>query len=100
MDDLCGSIVDGRFREQKFRMKRCGLRNRIYLVEDCSFVKHLSLPESTLQQAIVNTQVNDAQHNPHCGRDRLCAAWSLPRRSEEAIGGLNRCRRCARAAEG
>ncbi|XP_041035764.1 crossover junction endonuclease MUS81 isoform X4 [Carcharodon carcharias] len=59
MDDLCGSIVDGRFREQKFRMKRCGLRNRIYLVEDCSFVKHLSLPESTLQQAIVNTQVVD-----------------------------------------
>lgn len=59
MDDLCGSIVDGRFREQKFRMKRCGLRNRIYLVEDCSFVKHLSLPETTLQQAIVNTQVVD-----------------------------------------
>ncbi|XP_067877739.1 crossover junction endonuclease MUS81 isoform X2 [Heterodontus francisci] len=59
MDDLCGSIVDGRFREQKFRMKRCGLQNRIYLVEDCSFVKHLSLPESTLQQAIVNTQVVD-----------------------------------------
>ncbi|KAL6118345.1 mus81 [Pungitius sinensis] len=60
MDDLCGSIIDGRFREQKFRMKRCGLRRPCYLVEECgSAASHLSLPESTLQQAIVNTQVVD-----------------------------------------
>ncbi|CAM4515995.1 unnamed protein product [Leuciscus chuanchicus] len=60
MDDLCGSIIDGRFREQKFRLKRCGLRKPIYLVEECgSTAAHLSLPESTLQQAIVNTQVVD-----------------------------------------
>ncbi|KAM9424974.1 crossover junction endonuclease MUS81 isoform 2-T2 [Pholidichthys leucotaenia] len=57
MDDLCGSIIDGRFREQKFRLKRCGLRRLIYLVEECgTAASHLSLPESTLQQAIVNTQ--------------------------------------------
>uniref|UniRef100_A0A8C9RFI7 Crossover junction endonuclease MUS81 n=1 Tax=Scleropages formosus TaxID=113540 RepID=A0A8C9RFI7_SCLFO len=57
IDDLCGSITDGRFREQKFRLKRCGLRHPIYLVEECgSAGAHLSLPESTLQQAIVNTQ--------------------------------------------
>ncbi|XP_069501111.1 crossover junction endonuclease MUS81 isoform X2 [Ambystoma mexicanum] len=59
MDDLCGSIIDGRFREQKFRMKRCGLRNPIYLVEDYGSAQHLSIPEGTLQQAIVNTQVVD-----------------------------------------
>uniref|UniRef100_G3Q4N8 Crossover junction endonuclease MUS81 n=1 Tax=Gasterosteus aculeatus aculeatus TaxID=481459 RepID=G3Q4N8_GASAC len=60
MDDLCGSIIDGRFREQKFRMKRCGLRRPCYLVEECgSAASHLSLPETTLQQAIVNTQVVD-----------------------------------------
>ncbi|XP_064185167.1 crossover junction endonuclease MUS81 isoform X2 [Anguilla rostrata] len=60
IDDLCGSIIDGRFREQKFRLKRCGLRRPIYLVEECgSAAAHLSLPESTLQQAIVNTQVVD-----------------------------------------
>lgn len=59
MDDLCGSIIDGRFREQKFRMKRCGLRNPIYLVEDYGSAQHLSIPEATLQQAIVNTQVVD-----------------------------------------
>ncbi|XP_071767404.2 structure-specific endonuclease subunit MUS81 [Centroberyx gerrardi] len=60
MDDLCGSIIDGRFREQKFRLKRCGLRRPIYLVEECgTAASHLSLPETTLQQAIVNTQVVD-----------------------------------------
>uniref|UniRef100_A0A3Q1FMG3 Crossover junction endonuclease MUS81 n=1 Tax=Acanthochromis polyacanthus TaxID=80966 RepID=A0A3Q1FMG3_9TELE len=60
MDDLCGSIIDGRFREQKFRLKRCGLRRPIYLVEECgTAASHLSLPEATLQQAIINTQVID-----------------------------------------
>ncbi|XP_040266233.1 crossover junction endonuclease MUS81 [Bufo bufo] len=59
MDDLCGSIIDGRFREQKFRLKRCGLHRPIYLVEDYGSAQHLSIPESTLQQAIVNTQVID-----------------------------------------
>ncbi|KAI5609902.1 crossover junction endonuclease MUS81 isoform X1 [Silurus asotus] len=60
IDDLCGSIMDGRFREQKFRLKRCGLHKPIYLVEQCgSAAAHLSLPESTLQQAVVNTQVVD-----------------------------------------
>ncbi|XP_041821231.1 crossover junction endonuclease MUS81 isoform X2 [Chelmon rostratus] len=60
MDDLCGSIIDGRFREQKFRLKRCGLRRSVYLVEECgTAASHLSLPEATLQQAIINTQVVD-----------------------------------------
>ncbi|KAJ4949205.1 hypothetical protein JOQ06_020723 [Pogonophryne albipinna] len=60
IDDLCGSIIDGRFREQKFRLKRCGLRNPCYLVEECGkAASHLSLPETTLQQAIINTQVID-----------------------------------------
>ncbi|XP_054609612.1 crossover junction endonuclease MUS81 [Dunckerocampus dactyliophorus] len=60
MDDLCGSIIDGRFREQKFRLKRCGLRRPIYLVEEQGkAASHLSLPEKTLQQAIINTQVVD-----------------------------------------
>ncbi|XP_077356145.1 structure-specific endonuclease subunit MUS81 [Festucalex cinctus] len=60
MDDLCGSIIDGRFREQKFRLKRCGLRKPIYLVEgQGKAASHLSLPEMTLRQAVVNTQVLD-----------------------------------------
>ncbi|XP_068922475.1 crossover junction endonuclease MUS81 [Petaurus breviceps papuanus] len=59
LDDLCGSIIDGRFREQKFRLSRCGLSRRVYLVEDHGSAHNLSLPESTLLQAITNTQVID-----------------------------------------
>nr|KAF6438327.1 MUS81 structure-specific endonuclease subunit [Molossus molossus] len=59
LDDLCSSIIDGRFREQKFRLKRCGLRRRVYLVEEHGSVHNLSLPESTLLQAVTNTQVID-----------------------------------------
>ncbi|XP_004596722.2 crossover junction endonuclease MUS81 isoform X1 [Ochotona princeps] len=59
LDDLCSSIIDGRFREQKFRLKRCGLGRRVYLVEDHGSIENLSLPESTLLQAVTNTQVID-----------------------------------------
>ncbi|XP_070283643.1 crossover junction endonuclease MUS81 isoform X2 [Myotis yumanensis] len=59
LDDLCSSIIDGRFREQKFRLKRCGLGRRVYLVEEHGSVHNLSLPESTLLQAVTNTQVID-----------------------------------------
>lgn len=34
MDDLVGSIKDGRFHEQKWRMKRSGVKNIIYIIED------------------------------------------------------------------
>ncbi|XP_052048560.1 crossover junction endonuclease MUS81 isoform X2 [Apodemus sylvaticus] len=59
LDDLCSSIIDGRFREQKFRLKRCGLGHRVYLVEEHGSIHNLSLPESTLLQAVTNTQVID-----------------------------------------
>ncbi|XP_042294869.1 crossover junction endonuclease MUS81 isoform X2 [Sceloporus undulatus] len=59
MPDLCSSIIDGRFREQKFRLRQCGLSHPIYLVEDSGSVEHLSLPGKTLQQAVINTQVVD-----------------------------------------
>ncbi|XP_078000727.1 structure-specific endonuclease subunit MUS81-like isoform X2 [Glandiceps talaboti] len=65
MDDLASSIMDGRFKEQKFRLKNCGLRKPIYLVEDFGCSQHLSIPEATLHQAIVNTQVIDGFHIKH-----------------------------------
>jgi crossover junction endonuclease MUS81 len=34
LDDLIGSIKDGRFQEQKFRLRRSGVQNVIYLVEE------------------------------------------------------------------
>nr|CAD7395132.1 unnamed protein product [Timema poppensis] len=59
MDDLSKSIKDGRFHEQKFRLKQCGVQNLIYLVESHGNNQHTGLPLATLQQAIVNTQVVD-----------------------------------------
>ncbi|CAL1274854.1 unnamed protein product, partial [Larinioides sclopetarius] len=43
----------------QFRMKNSCLKNPIYLVENCSGAKYLGLPESTLEQAMINTQICD-----------------------------------------
>ena len=58
LDDLVGSITDGRFSEQKFRLRRSGVRNVIYLIE------HISLGSETtnkfgeaMTSAIASTQV-------------------------------------------
>jgi crossover junction endonuclease MUS81 len=59
LDDLSSSKIDGRFREQKFRLKECGLSHVIYLIEDCYHKKPLSIPEDHLRQTIVNMQVLD-----------------------------------------
>ncbi|KAK3878475.1 hypothetical protein Pcinc_016893 [Petrolisthes cinctipes] len=60
MDDLASSIKDGRFKEQKFRLRQGGwaASRPIYLVEEFNS-KNLSLPESTCLQAIANTQIVD-----------------------------------------
>lgn len=55
----------------QFRLKRCGLGHRIYLVEEHCSANNLSLPESTLLQAVTNTQVSRG------GRARLAGTpWS------------------------
>ncbi|CAH1792081.1 unnamed protein product, partial [Owenia fusiformis] len=59
MDDLAGSICDGRFKEQKHRLRHCGLRKPIYLVEEYGSRQHFSIGEDALNQAITNTQVID-----------------------------------------
>ncbi|KAI5926798.1 hypothetical protein F4810DRAFT_488690 [Camillea tinctor] len=58
LDDLIGSIKDGRFHEQKFRLKRSGVKNVIYIVEEITmdatgFQKY----EEAVQSAIASTQV-------------------------------------------
>ncbi|KAL2043865.1 hypothetical protein N7G274_003385 [Stereocaulon virgatum] len=58
LDDLVGSITDGRFQEQKFRLRKSGVKNVVYLIEDFS----LSAEKSTkfheaIQSAIASTQV-------------------------------------------
>ncbi|CAH0586849.1 unnamed protein product [Chrysodeixis includens] len=59
MDDLAASIKDGRFHEQKFRLRKCGLDNVIYLVEDFGNNKNVGLPLQNLKQALANTRVQD-----------------------------------------
>lgn len=59
MDDLGASIKDGRFHEQKFRLRKCGLKNVIYMVENYGSNKQVGLPVHTLMQALANTRVQD-----------------------------------------
>lgn len=61
LDDLAGSIKDGRFHEQKFRLKSSGIPNVTYLIEYLD-VKHYGLPIQTLYKAVINSEVhNDCQ---------------------------------------
>ncbi|KAK2185087.1 hypothetical protein NP493_246g02008 [Ridgeia piscesae] len=75
MDDLAGSIIDGRFHEQKFRLWNSGVKNVIYLIEKYGSNQHLSIAEDTLNQAIINTQVIDGFHVKHTGSTRESAAY-------------------------
>lgn len=59
VSDLAESIPDGRYREQKMRLRNCGLSNIMYLIEDVKQIDHQKLPPRTLRQAIYNTQVAD-----------------------------------------
>ncbi|CAH0752422.1 unnamed protein product [Diatraea saccharalis] len=59
MDDLGHSIKDGRFHEQKFRLRKCGLKNVIYMVENYGSNSHCGLPIQSLMQSLANTRIQD-----------------------------------------
>lgn len=59
MDDLAASIKDGRFHEQKFRLRKCGLKNVLYLIECHGTNKNVGLPIQSLKQALANTRIQD-----------------------------------------
>lgn len=60
VDDLSSSIKDGRFHEQKFRLKQCGIENVIYLIEAQAKTRQMGtgIPFTTLLQAATNTQIH------------------------------------------
>ncbi|KAF6776804.1 hypothetical protein AHF37_05045 [Paragonimus kellicotti] len=58
-DDLAASIFDGRFQEQKYRMKRTLLAHPICLIEECASMRNQRLPFETLLQAVANCQIID-----------------------------------------
>jgi crossover junction endonuclease MUS81 len=58
LDDLVGSIKDGRFHEQKFRLRKCGVKNVIYIIEEISMnADHFQKYEEVVESAIASTQV-------------------------------------------
>lgn len=61
LDDLAQSIKNGRFHEQKFRLRGSGIPNIIYLIEFIA-LNHYGLPINSLSQAVINAEVhNDCQ---------------------------------------
>ncbi|TQV95812.1 DNA repair protein Mus81 [Cordyceps javanica] len=58
LDDLIGSIKDGRFHEQKFRLKRSGATRVVYIIEEIAMdAASYSRYEEAVQSAIASTQV-------------------------------------------
>lgn len=59
LDDLVGSIKDGRFHEQKFRLRKSGIKNVIYIIEEISMSNSDSYAryEEAVESAIASTQV-------------------------------------------
>lgn len=59
IDDLNASIIDGRFHEQKYRLKQSGITNLIYIIEDYEKSQKLPIAYSSLMQASINTLIQD-----------------------------------------
>lgn len=60
LDDLVASIKDRRFHEQKFRLRRSGVRNVIYIIEEIALGQETAQKyHEMIQSAIASTQVLD-----------------------------------------
>ena len=61
LEDLCASVKDGRFKEQKYRLKKIKKEigvTVLYIFEGNNYNKQ-SLPKSTILSCIVNTSLRD-----------------------------------------
>ena len=60
LDDMIHSINDGRFQEQKWRLRRSGIKNVIYIIEDLNMLEEtLQKYHEALESGIASTQVID-----------------------------------------
>ena len=58
LDDLVGSIKDGRFHEQKFRLRKSGVKNVVYVVEEISMnLETAQKYHEAVMSAIASTQI-------------------------------------------
>jgi len=55
IEDLVASIEDGRYKEQKFRLKRCGLKFPVYLVEGT--LDYSEAHFEMCENAMISTQI-------------------------------------------
>ncbi|KRZ10972.1 Serine/threonine-protein kinase ULK3 [Trichinella zimbabwensis] len=65
VDDLANSVLEkeGRYREQKFRLKRCGLNNVVYLIEEFDGMDSMAEYKKLLVRgACAKTQLIDQFH--------------------------------------
>lgn len=61
LDDLVGSIKDGRFHEQKFRLRRSGIKNVIYLIEEFNVTHDSSSASAVKYQEMVASAITSTQ---------------------------------------
>lgn len=59
LDDLLFSVRDGRFHDQKFRLKKSGMRNVTYIIEDLTMIVLDAQTLEVVERAISSTQVVD-----------------------------------------
>ncbi|KAI9484864.1 hypothetical protein BDB00DRAFT_878353 [Zychaea mexicana] len=59
LDDLVASIKDGRFNEQKYRLKRSGAEKVFYIIEEYSKEDAMNFNAQAIQTAMSSTQVVD-----------------------------------------
>ncbi|KAI9246201.1 hypothetical protein BY458DRAFT_591073 [Sporodiniella umbellata] len=59
LDDLIASIKDGRFTEQKQRLKRSGAKKAMYIVEEYSREEAVNFGLQAIQTAMSSTQIID-----------------------------------------
>ncbi|KAL4870952.1 crossover junction endonuclease mus81 [Aspergillus spectabilis] len=61
LDDLIGSIKDGRFHEQKFRLQRSGIKNVIYLIEEFSVTHESNTAAAAKYHEMVSSAIASTQ---------------------------------------
>lgn len=55
LNDLAVSIIDGRYKEQKYRLKNTKISNVYYIFEGTNYANHFNLSKSALNSAIYHT---------------------------------------------
>ncbi|KAL0479460.1 crossover junction endonuclease MUS81 [Acrasis kona] len=57
--DLAASIVDGRYKEQRYRMRESGICNVMYVIEGSSSLQQGRLPKQNMEQAVIRLISSD-----------------------------------------